>query len=144
MTRSIILAIEIDGSAEDTYRALTTEGGLAAFWTPDVSAKPEVGTALRFGFSEAPVDLEMTVTELAPDRVVRWACDGPWPYWAGTEIAWTILEADTGGTMVLFRHDGWSEEQPPAEFGSVALVWARVLLALEAHIRTGVAAPALS
>ncbi len=143
MARSIILALEVDAPAADIYRALTTQQGLTSFWTPDVTARPEVGAALRFGFAEAPVDLNMTVTALEPDRMVGWSCEGPWPHWTGTEVSWTIAPADRGGQTVLFRHAGWSDEQPDGEFGAVAMTWARVLLALDEHVRTGAAVPAL-
>lgn len=143
MARSIILAVEIDAPATDIYRAITTQKGLASFWTSDVTATPEVGAELRFGFPEAPVDLKMTVAELEEGRTIRWTCQGPWPHWTGTEVAWTIVESDSAPNLVVFEHTGWSEDQPKAEFGSVAMVWARVLLALETYVRTDAAAPAL-
>ena len=144
MARSIILAVEIDAPAADIYRAITTQEGLASFWTPDVTAAPEVGAALRFGFAEAPVDLEMTVTALDPHERVSWTCQGPWPYWTGTEVHWTIATGDSGASLVVFRQTGWADDQPDAEFGSVAMVWAKILLALDEHVRTGAAVPALS
>jgi uncharacterized protein YndB with AHSA1/START domain len=144
MARSIILAAEIDAPAADVYRAITTQEGLASFWTPDVTASPEVGASLRFGFAEAPVDLEMTVAALDPDARVSWTCQGPWPYWTGTAVHWTIAGSDSGASRVLFRHDGWADDQPDAEFGSVALTWAQILLALDEHVRTGAVVPALS
>jgi uncharacterized protein YndB with AHSA1/START domain len=143
MARSIILAVQIDAPAADIYRAITTQEGLASFWTSDVTAEPEVGASLRFGFVEAPVDLQMTVTALEPDREVRWACQGPWPNWTGTDVSWTIDATESGEKLVVFRHDGWPDDQPAAEFGSVALTWARILLALDEHVRTGAVAPAL-
>lgn len=143
MARSIILAIEIDAPATDIYRAITTQEGLASFWTSDVTATAEVGAELRFGFPEAPVDLQMTVAGLEENRVIRWTCQGPWPHWTGTEVEWTLVESDSGPNLVVFEHSGWSDDQAAAEFGSVAMVWARVLLALETYIRTGAAAPAL-
>lgn len=143
MSRSIILALEVPASASDTYQTITTQQGLASFWTPDVTAASEVGATLRFGFEEAPVDLMMTVTGLVTERRVDWACEGPWPQWGGTRISWQIEPGEKGGSRVLFRHDGWSEDQPDAEFGAVSLVWAKVLLALEEHLRTGSAVPAL-
>lgn len=144
MSRSIILAVEIDAPAADIYRAVTTKQGLSSFWTPQVTGRPEVGAELGFGFSEAPVDLRMTVAELEENRLVRWACNGPWPYWTGTEVTWTIVASDSGGNLAVFEHSGWDEAQPKAEFGAIALVWARVLLALEEHVRTGAAVPALA
>jgi uncharacterized protein YndB with AHSA1/START domain len=143
MARSIVLAIEIDTEAREIFRALTTEEGLTSFWTPDVTAVPEVGAKLRFGFAAAPVDLEMVVTSLEADRVVKWSCAGPWPGWEGTDVEWVIESAESGNRLVLLRHVGWSEDTSDVVIGSVALTWARVLVALEEHIRTGTKVPAL-
>jgi uncharacterized protein YndB with AHSA1/START domain len=139
MTRSIILSVETDADKDTIYRALTTIDGLASFWTPAVDGNPDLGGTLRFGFAAAPAELEMTVAELTPSETVVWNCAGPWPYWGGTHIEWTI-----GNGRVTFVQDGWSEDQAEAEFGAVAYTWAMVLTALTAHVETGDAAPALS
>jgi uncharacterized protein YndB with AHSA1/START domain len=141
MSREIVLAIEVEGSPEDTFRAVTTQDGLAAFWTSDVDAEPRVGAKLRLGFPAAPVDLQMLVTALDADDRVEWECPGPWPNWAGTRVEWSIAGGDQ--TMVTFVHRGWSDEVPDTELGSVTLVWARVLIALSAYIQSGQSAPAL-
>ena len=143
MSREIVLAIEIETDAAEIFRALTTQEGLTAFWTADASAVPEVGATLRFGFTAAPVDLEMVVTSLEADRQVEWACQGPWPGWEGTDVEWSIESAESGARLVLLRHVGWSDDTPDVVLGSVALTWARVLVALEEYIRTGTKAPAL-
>jgi uncharacterized protein YndB with AHSA1/START domain len=146
VTRSIILAIEIAAPTADIYRAITTKTGLSSFWTPNVAGASEAsteGAELNFGFAEAPVDLQMMVTNVESDREVRWSCSGPWPHWTGTGITWTIEVAGSGANLVLFRHEGWPEDQPDAEFGSVAMVWAKVLLALDEHVTTGAVVPAL-
>jgi Activator of Hsp90 ATPase homolog 1-like protein len=142
MARSIVLAVDTDRDADSIITALTTREGLAAFWTPDVHATPEVGAELRFGFPGAPVDLEMTLVALDPGRRVEWECHGPWPHWGGTRVEWTILEGDP--RRVVFVQRGWGGDQPDAEFGAVAHTWAMVLTALQNYLRSGVAAPALA
>lgn len=141
MPREIVLATEVQATADRVYDALATNRGLASFWTPSVSGEVTSGARLAFGFAEAPVDLEMVVTRLEPDRVVEWECPGPWPTWAGTRIRWGI-----GGqeTLVTFRHSGWDDSVGDVELGSVAMTWAAVLRALSEYARTGLAAPALS
>lgn len=143
MARDIVLAVEVDAEAGAIYRAVTTEDGLTSFWTPTVSATAELGAELRFGFAAAPVDLRMVVTTLEPDRAVGWSCGGPWPGWEGTQVRWEMQPAEAGGRLVLLRHTGWADETADVVIGSVALTWARVLVALEQYLRTGVKAPAL-
>jgi uncharacterized protein YndB with AHSA1/START domain len=143
MSRSIVLAMQAEAEPERIYRAITTQEGLAAFWTPDVTASPEVGATLRLGFAEAPVDLQMAVIELEPAERVGWRSPGPWPSWTGTTVQWTLSPAPEG-TTVVFRHDGWSDDVADPELGMVAMTWSAVLHALRAHVETGVVAPALA
>lgn len=141
MPRSIILAVDIEADPNVVLDALTTTDGLAAFWTPRVNGDAQTGGLLRFGFEEAPVDLEVSVSLADLDsRTVRWDSQGPWPYWAGTSIEWSVVDS---GPRLLFAHRGWTDEQPEVDFGSVAYTWALVLGALKSYTESGVAAPAL-
>lgn len=141
MPRSIILATEVDASPETVFEAITTKRGLESFWTPDVDATPEAGASLRFGFEDAPADLDMTVSAFDPGRRVEWECGGPWPHWGGTRVEWKIDAGDK--TSVVFGQHGWSDDQPESQFGSVALTWAMVMLALKSYVESGKPAPAL-
>ena len=141
MSRSIILAVDIEADPEAIFDALTTTDGLAAFWTPRVDGDAHAGGLLHLGFEAAPVDLEVSVALADRDtHTVQWECNGPWPYWTGTSIEWSTVDA---GPRLLFAHGGWTEEQPESEFGSVAYTWAMVLQALKAFSESGVPAPAL-
>ena len=142
MSRSIVLATEVEASPEQAYDAVSSTTGLAAFWTPTVDGAYQVGGTLRLGFEAAPVDLEMTVAVLDPPRRVQWECAGPWPHWGGTLVEWTIHPGET--TTVALSHQGWSEEQSDIGLGSVAMTWALVLLALKSYLATGKPAPALA
>lgn len=143
MSREIVLAVDVEADRQAVYDAVTTEQGLAGFWTPDVTATTEVGAALRFGFEPAPVDLEMTVEALEPPGRVVWSCPGPWPYWKGTDIQWRFDDAGSGFTRVVFQHTGWDDAYDDAEFGSVAYTWALVMGALKQYVETGTPQPAL-
>lgn len=142
MSRSIVLAIDVAATPEAVHETIATTDGLASFWTPSVSGSTEVGGELAFGFEAAPVDLHMSVSASEPGKLVEWECGGPWPNWGGTRISWATAPSETG-TMVVFRHDGWSSDVSDAELGSVALTWAMTLQALKSYGETGVAAPAL-
>ncbi|HZD22714.1 MAG TPA: hypothetical protein VE569_04845, partial [Acidimicrobiia bacterium] len=93
MPCSIILAVDIKSDPNVVLDALTTTNGLAAFWTPRVSGDAKTGGLLRFGFEAAPVDLEVSVSSVDRDaQTLRWDCNGPWPYWTGTSIEWTMID----------------------------------------------------
>ena len=144
MPREIMLAIEARADTAAVDRALTTAEGLAAFWTPDVTAEPIVGSEARFGFTGAPVDLRMRVDAIEPGKRVAWSCLGDFPHWGGTKVSWEQSHAERDATRVLFKQIGFSDAQPEAEFASVAYTWSTILGALRTYLETGTAKPALS
>lgn len=145
MSREIVLAIDAVADAASIYDAVTTQEGLASFWTSDVSAAASVGAQLRFGFEPAPVDLMLTVADLTPETRVVWeAGDDAWPDWQGTTMTWRLGDAPgEADTRVIFRHGGWADDYADGEFGSVAYTWALVLGALKDYVESGAPRPAL-
>ncbi len=145
MPRDILLSVEIKAAPDTLFEALTTGAGLAAFWTPDSRAEPRAGSEASFGFAAAPVPLRMRVDTLDSPSRVGWTCLGDFPNWAGTRVSWDLSPGPSAGAaMVLFKHTGFSDNQPEAEFASVAYTWAMVLTALKAYAESGVPAPALA
>lgn len=143
MNGPMLFAVEVEADAESVYAAISTEAGEAAFWTSDLDLEPVIGSIARFGFPAAPVDLRMRIDALEPGRLVRWRCLGDFPFWAGTTVTWDLLPAATGGTMVLFRHDGWPGDYPELEYAKVSYTWARIVGALKAFSETGTIQPFL-
>lgn len=143
MPGPILLAVDIEADAGRIYDAISTQTGQAAFWTSDLDVEPVVGSIARFGFPEAPVDLRMRVDVLEPNRLVGWTCLGDFPFWAGTTVAWELSVAPTGGTTVLFRQDGWSDDYPDLDYARVSYVWGRILGALKGYAETGTPQPFL-
>ena len=74
MAGPLMHLVSIDSDAKTIYDAISTEKGLASFWTADSSAEARTGSLARFGF-HGPV-LEMTVEELVPGKKVRWSTRG--------------------------------------------------------------------
>ena len=100
--------VKVHASAEALYEALSTEGGLAAWWTPMVKARPEVGSVATFRFgADGAHGPDMSIEELSPAERVRWRCvAGPWE---GMDFDFRI-EAETDTEAVLrFEHSGWPE-----------------------------------
>lgn len=141
--REIVLAVDVTSERKDVMDALTTTEGLAAFWTPDVSSTTDVGGTLRFGFEAAPADLEVELTALDAGSRVEWACHDTWPHWEGTRVEWRLGDAPEGGTRIVFRHDGWPDDRPDFDLGSIAHTWGKIVHALERYLETGDPQPAL-
>ena len=123
-------------SLTDVYRALTAIDGLSAWWTTDTSGESNVGGALQFRFGAGGFDME--VLELHPAKRVLWqVVDGP-KEWIGTTISFDLTQNDDW-TIILFKHEGWSE---PVEFmHHCSTKWAVFLLSLKSLLETGKGAP---
>ena len=144
MSREITLAVDVEAAPERITDALTRQEGLASFWTSDVTASPEVGAELRFGFEPAPTDLLVTLAALEPGGGLTWTPGDAWPHWAGTSIRWSLLPSPMGsGTRVLLVHDGWDDGYADGDLGSIAYTWSLVIGALKGYLETGTPQPAL-
>ncbi|MCL4811846.1 MAG: SRPBCC domain-containing protein [Vicinamibacteraceae bacterium] len=132
----ILHRVGIKSSVEETYNALTTCEGLAAWWTRDTQGEGTVGDPLRFRFGAAGFD--MKVLELnAPSRVLWQVVDGP-DEWIGTRVSWELAH-EGEYAIVLFRHEGW---KAPVEFmHHCSTKWAIFLMSLKSFVETGTGAP---
>jgi uncharacterized protein YndB with AHSA1/START domain len=120
----------------DTYQALATIDGLAAWWTTDTHGESSEDGVIQFRFSNGGFD--MKVLALQPDQGVLWqVVDGP-EEWIGTRISFDLRQRDDW-TIVLFKHAGWKE---PVEFmHHCSTKWAVFLLSLKALLETGKGTP---
>jgi uncharacterized protein YndB with AHSA1/START domain len=136
MSRDIVHGIEIHADPRTVFDTIATRSGLAAFWTPDVQGDETEGGELTFGFSGSPTRLPIRVTRLVSPTDVAWDCPGAFPFWEGTDVAWSLAPSEHG-TKVVFRHAGFSEEQPLYDFGSISLTWATILARLKEVVESG-------
>jgi uncharacterized protein YndB with AHSA1/START domain len=133
----ILHKVGAKASLEDTYKALTSRDGLAAWWTYRASGEAgKVGGLLEFRFERGGFD--MKVVELEPNARVVWkVIDGP-EEWIGTTINFD-LKKDGDYSIVLFSHRGWKE---PVEFlRHCSTKWAVFLVSLKSLLETGKGAP---
>ncbi|MBV8255852.1 MAG: SRPBCC domain-containing protein [Chitinophaga sp.] len=124
-------------SIEDVYRALTTNAGLAGWWTTDTSGEgDQVGNIVLFRFDKGGFD--MKVKKLQSPNLVEWeVIDGPIE-WVGTTINFEMRQEDDY-VLVLFQHLNWKE---PVEFMyHCSTKWAIFLMSLKALVETGKGAP---
>jgi uncharacterized protein YndB with AHSA1/START domain len=136
----MIHRVAISVPATTVYAALTSRDGIAGFWTVNADVPSSEGTEARFGFPEAPVDLRMRVATLRPAEQIVWHCEGDFPFWAGTTIAWRLAEVD-GLTTLDFRHTGFADDYPDDEYGLVNFTWGQILGRLRGFAETGEAQP---
>ncbi|ATP56513.1 ATPase [Pedobacter ginsengisoli] len=136
-SKSIYHKLQIDAPVETVYGALTTQKGLAGWWTPETIAKPEVGSVSRFAFGPTYFK-EIEVTELKPYGSIKWLCLKAHEEWVGTTITFE-LEPNRKGSSLLFHHDGWAECTP--EFAACSFDWALFLRSLKLLCETGKGLP---
>jgi hypothetical protein len=139
MSRSITLAVDVPGEASRVFDVLSTSQGQRAFWTADCDVSAD---RARFGFPQAPVDLEVDVTT-EPGKLVRMHVTAGFPYWEGSTWEWELGPATRAesGTSVLFRHYGFGDGYPEADLGYTAQTWALILDRLSAHVTDGSVRP---
>ena len=101
--------IRVDASPDALFDALTTVGGLAAWWNPAVGSG-ETGGELRF-LMNAPEPLVIHVDEAIRPMSVRWTVtDCPFlPDWIGTRPTFAISQVDGDTSELHFRHQGLNE-----------------------------------
>jgi uncharacterized protein YndB with AHSA1/START domain len=136
MPADILHAVEIEASPEDVYGAVSSQKGLASFWTSDCDAEATEGAVARFGFPQAPVDQKMRIDALEPGRRVAWTAQGDFPHWESTTLAWEMEPSDNG-TNLLFRHGGWGDGYPEQDWASVNWVWGQVVARLKGYAESG-------
>ncbi|MDF1799961.1 MAG: SRPBCC domain-containing protein [Planctomycetota bacterium] len=134
---SIHHEVGVRASVSDVYAALTTDEGLAAWWTTDTTGSGAAGSTIRFRFHGQGPDF--LVTELIPGELVRWQCFGGGPEaWIGTEVSFRLRPSE-GQVSVRFRHSGWAEETDFLAHCSTK--WAVFLLSLKDLLETGTGRP---
>ncbi|WP_340677335.1 SRPBCC domain-containing protein [Paraglaciecola sp.] len=129
--------VGIKTSSEKVYEALTTDDGLTRWWTNDISGAGNIGSIIQFRFNGGGPDF--AVTELIPDKTVRWKHTGSAPEaWIGTEILFQ-LQVDDNQTFVRFTHSNWKEESDFMAHCSTK--WAVFLISLKDALETNQGKP---
>ncbi|HJT73135.1 MAG TPA: SRPBCC domain-containing protein [Chitinophaga sp.] len=123
----------IEVPVEKVYDAITTQEGLAGWWTPDTKAEAKQGSIARFQFGSTDF-LEMEVDELVPNKWVKWRCTGGAEEWIGSTISFELLPHDKG-TILFFHHDGWKDYT--TEFATCSYHWALFLRSMKFLCETG-------
>jgi uncharacterized protein YndB with AHSA1/START domain len=133
----IVHSIDIAATADHVYDALTTETGLAGWWTADNKVDREIGAINQFRFGPDTL-LTFRVGKLEAPRRVAWsAIDGP-PDWKGTQVTFDITPKGNIANL-HFRHSGFAADYEL--FGMFNYLWAQNLRSLKLWLETGTGEP---
>lgn len=134
----ILHQLTIATDPDSTFEALTSQNGLANWWSEDVEAQPVVGSTITIGFRRHTVVFTMRVADLKQPSLVVWECIDGNPEWVGTEIRFEISRTPDR-TMVKLLHTGW--DKTDGMLAACSFDWARYLLSLKAYLETGQGRP---
>jgi hypothetical protein len=139
MEPRIALAASINATPEAIYEVVRTSEGLRSFWTSDCDVTDTSG---RFGFAQASVDLQVTVSS-TPNELVSMTVNSGFPGWSGSTWSWRLTrDAERPGvTNVQFRHVDFEENHAEDAVAFTAQTWAMVLDHLVRFMESGVPKP---
>lgn len=129
--------VRIQSSPEKVHAALTTQDGLAAWWTPNVTARPEVGSSASFHFGPTYFK-EMKIVTLVPSKEVSWKCTVATEEWLNTDIHFHIRPYEKG-VELFFEHNNW--RSITEMFSQCSFDWAMFLRSLKSYCETGKGMP---
>jgi uncharacterized protein YndB with AHSA1/START domain len=133
----IIHGLDIETTAAKLFEALTTDDGIAAWWTK-AKTHPEVGGINEFAFGPGVVTFR--VAKLERGKAVAWSAEQVPPEWKGTEVLFELSSGTRGGSVTLrFSHTGFITMTPVVAFTSYA--WAQFLRSLKLFLETGQGEP---
>jgi len=136
MTFDIVHSVDIETTPDRLYEAITTQQGLAGWWTPQVKAEPTVGALNEFHFEGTTLKFRVNTLESA--RHVGWSSVQVPADWEGTQVLFDILPQDDTITL-RFSHIGFAS--PGGSFGVTSYSWAQYLRSIKLLLETGEGEP---
>lgn len=128
----LVFHVDINGGAEEVYRAIATEMGLKSWWTRDTEADEREGGKAAFGFNKRGMVFRMDIVDLSPGERVVWECTGEHPEWKGTRLEWKIAEGMGSERGLWLCHERWKE--PTMFSASCTATWGALLYRLKDHV----------
>lgn len=137
MKSDIVLSVDIQTTPQKLYEAITTQQGLAGWYTPETKAEPRVGAVIELKFAELAT-LKFCVDELEAERSVIWSAVQVPTDWEGTHIKFDMTSQ---GNMVNLQFN--QTGLPPAyeDLGVFSYLWGQYLRSLKALLETGEGEP---
>jgi uncharacterized protein YndB with AHSA1/START domain len=136
MKFDIVHSVDIETTPDRLYEAITTQEGLAGWWTPQVEAEPMMGALNEFHFTGTT--LTFRVDQLEPARHVAWSSVQVPPDWEGTQVLFDITPEDDTVNL-RFSHTGFASTG--GSFGVTSYSWAQYLRSIKLLLETGEGEP---
>jgi hypothetical protein len=142
MALRIALATTVEAAPSRVYDVVRSTDGQKAFWTSDCELDDRHG---RFGFLEAPVDLNVSIS-LVADELVRMKVESGFPGWNGSTWEWALSahHDEPERTDVQFRHYGFESGYGETDLAYTAQSWAMILDRLDRYLKSGVPDPSFA
>lgn len=135
--KSIRHQLLIKAPVRTVFEAITTQQGIAGWWTPYTKATPELNTITRVEFDNH-YHKELEVVELKPYTHLTWLVKKATDEWIGSTISFDI-EPNKKGAILSFKHDGWKEYTDM--FARCTYDWGLFLRSLRLLCETGTGRP---
>jgi uncharacterized protein YndB with AHSA1/START domain len=97
----------IHSTPEKIYEAITTQKGIAAWWSIQNNAKPEAGSIYRIYFG-GEYYKEIKVAELVEGKKVTWDILHADKEWLNTKVTFDI-SSGKNHIELRFNHSGWKD-----------------------------------
>ncbi len=138
--KTIHHVLDIDAGAPAVWAALTTEAGLAGWWSPRVSvAETGAGPLVSFVF-DGDFNPVMQVTGAEPERRLAWRCTAGHANWQDNTFTFELAVLPGGRTRLRFTQD-YAVELSDDDYGIYNFNWAYYLESLRLLLTTGTGKP---
>jgi uncharacterized protein YndB with AHSA1/START domain len=97
--------VHIKSTPEKIFKALTTQDGIASWWSPFNNAKPETGSVYRISFG-GEYCKDIRVLALDAPRKIEWEIVAATPEWLNTRVTFDIRPGNDC-TELRFQHSAW-------------------------------------
>jgi hypothetical protein len=138
--KTIHHVLDIDAGVPAAWAALTTDAGLAGWWSRQVSVEGTgAGARVRFVFHDdfSPV---MEVTGAAEGRRLTWRCLAGHRNWQDNTFTFELAGLPDGRTRLRFTQD-YAVELSDDDYGIYNFNWGYYLESLRLLLATGTGRP---
>jgi len=138
--KTIHHVFEIDAAPDKVWDALTTELGLASWWSTTVSApRREIGASVRFTF-RGDFNPVMQIGTLREQQQLDWTCVDGHRKWADNTFRFQLEAIEGMQTRVRFWQN-YAVELADDDYGTYNFNWGYYLQSLCEYCETGVGKP---
>src|SRR5689334_15022734 len=95
----------IKSTPEKIYEAISTQAGIASWWSLHNNAMPQTGSIYRISFG-GDYYKEIEIIELQPAKKVVWEILDAHPEWLGTKVIFDISMGKNSAEL-RFTHSDW-------------------------------------